>query len=185
MNQELQALLRADQDERANHPEVGTQEYSALRERDTGRRKRLQEIVAAEELEEVDDYYNAAWILNHGESVEEIWQAHILAQEAAELGVRRARWLAAATYDRWLMYQGTPQKYGTQIVPDGKKQRVWDVESATSDAERAEWDVPSLAEMERRAEEATRTEPMPPMDTAPEWLKDALLRWRAEDEGRA
>ncbi|MDQ6652283.1 MAG: hypothetical protein M3Y84_06030 [Acidobacteriota bacterium] len=56
---------------------------------------------------------------------------------------------------------------------------------ATSDAERTEWDVPSLAEMERRAEEVTRNEVMPPMDDAPDWLKDAVLRWRAEDEKRA
>lgn len=184
MNRELQTLLRADQDERINHPKVGTLEYSALRERDASRRKRLQEIVAAEELEEPDDYYNAAWILNHGETVEEIWQAHGLAKTAAELGLTRAGWLAAATYDRWLMYQGKSQKYGTQIVPDGKRQRVWDVDPNTSDAERAEWDVPSLADMERRAKEVTRKEAMPPIDDAPQWLKDALIRWSANDEGR-
>ena len=185
MNSELQALFRADQDERTKHPDYGTPEYWMLREQDTERRKRLQNIVESGGLKEPEDYYHAAWILNHGESVEEIWQAHLLAKEAAKLGLRRARWLAAAACDRWLMYQGKPQKYGTQIVPDGKRQRVWDVEPATSDAERAEWDVPSLAEMERRAEEVTRKEPMPPMDAAPKWLKDALLRWRAEDEGRA
>jgi hypothetical protein len=39
--------------------------------------------------------------------------------------------------------------------------------------------------MERRAEEVTRNVPMPPMDTAPAWLKDALLKWRAEEEERA
>jgi hypothetical protein len=184
MNNELQALFRADKDERINHPDFGTPEYLALRERDAERRERLQNIVASEGLEELEDYYNAAWILNHGETVEEIWQAHILARKAVELGLRRARWLAAATYDRWLMYQGKAQKYGTQIVPDGKRQRVWDVDATTSDDERAEWDVPSLAEMEKRAEEVTRNETMPPMDTAPEWLKDALVRWNSEDEKR-
>jgi hypothetical protein len=185
MNGELQALFRADQDERTNHPSYGTPEYWALRGQDTERRKLLQSIVESGGLKEPEDYYYAAWILNHGESVEEIWQAHILAKEAAELGFRQARWLAAATNDRWLMYQGKAQKYGTQIVPDGKRQRVWDVEPATSDAERAEWDVPSLAEMNRRAEKVTREEAMPPMDDAPDWLKDAVLRWRAEDEKRA
>ena len=185
MSSELQSLFRADQDERVNHPEYGTPDYWLLRERDAERRNRLQVIIDSGGLQEPEDYYHAAWILNHGESVEEIWQAHILAREAAELGLCRARWLAAATYDRWLMYQGKPQKYGTQIVPDGKRQRVWDVEPATSDAERAEWDVPSLAEMKRRAEEVTRNEPMPPMDTAPDWLRDALLRWDIEDKGRA
>src|SRR5687768_2428199 len=102
MNLELQELLRADQDERIEHPEVGTEEYTALRRRDAARRKRLQEIVAADELEEPEDFYNAAWILNHGETVEEIWEAHALAKKALERGVRRARWLAAATFDRWL-----------------------------------------------------------------------------------
>jgi len=183
MNSELQDLFRADQDERSNHPDYGTPEYWLLRERDAERRKRLEGIIESGGLKEPEDYYRAGWILNHGESVEEIWQAHILAKAAVELDLRRARWLAAATYDRWLMYQGKPQKYGTQIVPDGKRQRVWDVEPATSDAERAEWDVPSLAEMERRAEEITRYEPMPSMDTAPEWLKGALLKWRSEEDG--
>ena len=156
-----------------------------MRKRDAERRRRLQSIVGSGGLKEPEDYYRSAWILNHGESVEEIWQAHTLAKRAAELRFRQARWLAAASYDRWLMYQGKPQKYGTQIVPDGKRQRVWDVEPATSDAERAEWDVPSLAEMNRRAEEVTSQETMPPMDDAPDWLKDAVVRWRAEDEKRA
>jgi hypothetical protein len=185
MSSELQDLFRADQDERTNHPDYGTPEYWSLRERDAERRQRLEGIVESGGLKEPEDYYRAAWILNHGERVKEIWQAHILAKKAAELGFRQARWLAAATYDRWLMYQGQRQKYGTQIVPDGKKQRVWDVEPATSDVERAEWDVPSLAEMERRADEITHSEPMPPMDIAPEWLKNALLKWRSEDDGRA
>jgi hypothetical protein len=183
MSRELQDLFRADQDERTNHPAYGTPEYWLLRERDAARRERLESIIGSGGLKVPEDYYHAAWVLNHGESVEEIWQAHVLAKEAVGLGLRRARWLAAATYDRWLMYQGRPQKYGTQIVPDGKRQRVWDVEPATSDAERAEWGVPSLAEMQRRAEELTCIEPMPPMDAAPDWLKDALPRWRAEDEG--
>lgn len=185
MSSELQHLFSADRDERADHPAYGTPEYRLLRARDAERRRRLQDIVESGGLKEPEDYYHAAWILNHGESLEEIWQAHLLAKEAVKLGSRQARWLAAATYDRWLMYQGKPQKYGTQIVPDGKRQRVWDVDPATSDAERAEQDVPTLAEMERRAEEVTRKEPMPPMDSAPEWLKAALLRWHTEDDRQA
>ncbi len=110
MNSELQDLFRADQVERSNHPDYGTPEYWALRWRDTERRKRLQSIVESGGLKESEDYYYAAWILNHGENVEEIWQAHILTKKAAELGFRQARWLAAATYDRWLMYQGKPQR---------------------------------------------------------------------------
>jgi hypothetical protein len=78
------------------------------------------------------------------------------------------------------MYQGKPQRYGTNMVPDGKRIRVWDVDPATTDEERARWDVPPLAEMERRAAEASRNGPMPPMDQAPAWLRTALERWGKE-----
>jgi hypothetical protein len=75
------------------------------------------------------------------------------------------------------MYEGRAQRWGTQIVPDGVRHRVWDVDPTTTDAERAEWDVPPLAEQERRAVELTRTEPQPPLALAPAWLRAALARW--------
>ena len=43
----------------------------------------------------------------------------------------------------------------------------------------AAWDVPPLAEQQRKAEEATRHDPPAPidLDDAPWWLKEALARW--------
>jgi hypothetical protein len=104
-----------------------------------------------------------------------------LARAAALDGYAPARWLAAAAYDRWCMYRGLPQKYGTQFVPDGKRYRLWDVEGETTDAERAQWEVPPLAAQHARAEAMTRNEPQPPMDMAPEWLETALRRWSVEE----
>jgi hypothetical protein len=129
--------------------------------------------------------YDAAWLLNHGEHPAEARQAHELAREAAEHGHAPARWLAAAAYDRWCMYEGRPQRYGTQFVADGVRYRLWDVEPATTDAERAAWDVPALAEQLARAEALTRTEPQPPLTHAPAWLRGALARWRAADASAA
>ncbi len=84
------------------------------------------------------------------------------------------------------MYQGKLQKYGTQYVSDGKRQWLWDVESSTTDEERAEWDVPPLAEQLRKAEEATRNHPPLPLgDDAPWWLKAAIQRWEAEEASNA
>lgn len=61
--------------------------------------------------------------------------------------------LAAAAYDRWLVHQGKPQKYGTQYrSDDGEAFRLEEVDPATTDEERAEWDVPPLAEAQRMAE---------------------------------
>jgi hypothetical protein len=93
---------------------------------------------------------------------------------AAALGHTGARWLAAAALDRSLMYAGLPQKYGTNIVPDGVGWRLWDVDPATTDAERLANDVPTLVEMQARA--AAITTPQPDTAGAPEWLRSAMRR---------
>jgi hypothetical protein len=190
MNQELHDMFVADQEERNNHPAYDTPEYWQLRERDAARRQRVQELIAQGLLTEPDDYFHAALIFQHGETLEDIWQAHELARKAAEMGATQAmgykdsRWLAAAALDRWLMYQGKPQKYGTQFVPDGKGWRLWDVDPGTTDAERAANHVPSLQEQLKQAERFTREDPHAgriEMDKAPDWLKEALERWAQED----
>jgi hypothetical protein len=179
----LAALFAEDRREHAHVPPVGTPEYRRLRERDRGRRERAGALLDA--LGESggpgpEDLYHAAWLFNHGEDAVEARLAHELAREAAERGHRPARWLAAAAFDRGCMYEGRPQKYGTQFVPDGSRYRLWDVEPATTDAERADWDVPPLAEQHRRAEVMTRDVPQPAMDGAPDWLRAAVERWRSE-----
>ena len=182
MNSELLSLYQADRREHSSGFKQGSRPYLDMRERDRRRRQRVSEIIAADETTAPEDYYHAAWIFNHGDTPEDAWQGHTLAREAAALGYRPARWLTAATYDRWLMYQGKPQHYGTQYVTDGKRHRLWDVVSSTTDAERAEWDVPPLAEQLRKAEEATRRDPPGPIgEDAPAWLKEALKRWHAEE----
>ena len=187
MNNELASLYKADKQERINQPRVNTAEYKAMRIRDLGRREHVMELVAANKLHTAEDYYHAAHIMNHGDTVDDARNAHLLALRSSGLGYRPARWLAAASYDRWQMYQGKPQKYGTNYVYDGKGDRLWDVDPKTTDEERAEWDVPPLAEQLRKAQETNRYKtPMSDNElkefeaNAPEWLKQALKRWRVE-----
>jgi hypothetical protein len=174
-------LFEEDQRARMHHPHAGTDEYRALRRDDAMRREEARGLIRDEERLSGEELYCAAMIFQHSDALEDIDTAHRLARRAAESGYRPARGLAASSLDRWLMYQGRPQKYGTNIVPDGRRQRVWDVDPRTSDDERAIWDVPPLEEMHRRAERVTREEPMPPMEEAPAWLKEAIDRWKAED----
>lgn len=181
-NPELFQLFEADQADRNQHPVFDSPEYHSLRSRDALRRQRVREIVAAGQVVTPQDYYYAALVLHHGGDLPEVWRAYRLAKTAAEMGYRPARWLTAATLDRWLMMQGQPQKYGTQIVPDGIRQRVWDVDPLTTDAERAEWDVRPLEQQHARAAELSRTQPMPPMERAPEWLKAAIERWQNQPD---
>lgn len=187
MNEELAVLYKADKQERIDQPKANTPEYKAMRARDLQRRERVMAIAAANGLQTAEDYYHAAHIMNHGDTIDDARDAHLFALRASELGYRPARWLTAASYDRWQMYQGKPQKYGTNYVYDGREDRLWDVEPTTTDEERATWDVPPLAEQLRKAQEANRHKsPMSEAEQkkyeshAPHWLKDALKRWRAE-----
>jgi len=176
---EIVDLYAADRAERLNHPRLGTPEYKALRAFDKERREAVQRLLAGGAVRTGEESFYAAWIFNHGDTPDDAWQAHSLALKAAELGHRPARWLAAVSYDRWCMYRGQPQKYGTQYVSDGFRQRLWDVLPETTYQERAEWDVPPIAEQLRKAEEATRKDAEQPKtaNDAPQWLKDALQRW--------
>jgi len=155
MNQKLLALFEQDQADRDGglRPDA--------RARDDRRRHQVEALIAAGGLRDPEDYYHAAMVFQHGTKPAHYLRAHELASRGAELGVREARWLAAAAYDRWLMMNGRPQKYGTQYRADGGRWMLWEVDPATTDAERAEWDVPTLAEAHARAEEMTRADPPP------------------------
>lgn len=167
-------LLAEDQAEDRAVP-AGEPPYDALRARDRARRQAVMDLLADGWPEEdADALYAAAWILNHGDLAEEAALGSRLAGQAAVLGHLDARWLAAAALDRSLMYAGLPQKYGTNIVPDGLGWRLWDVDPATTDAERLVNDVPPLAEMQARA--AAITAPRPDPALAPEWLRSAMRR---------
>ena len=188
MNIDLLVLYEAERRERVNQPKVNTPEYQVMRARDLERREKVLQMIVNRNLHTAEDYYHAAQIMNHGDTPEEAENAHGLALRAAELGYRPARWLAAASYDRWQMYQGKPQKYGTNYVYDGVKDRLWDVDPKTTDEQRAEWDVPPLADQLRKAEEANRHKvPMSEKErkefeeNAPEWFKRILKKWRSEE----
>ena len=164
------AFLRLLAEDQAEDRAVvaGEPAYVALRDRDRARREAVMALLADSWPEDVDSLYAAAWVLNHGDLSEEAALGRRLAGQAAELGRPGARWLAAAALDRSLMYAGLPQKFGTNIVPDGVGWRLWNVDPTTTDAERLANDVPTLAEMQARA--AAMTDPQPDKSTAPGWL---------------
>jgi hypothetical protein len=148
---ELLALYQADQADRARpYDQI---DWKTVGPRDAERRRRVDELVAAGRARVADDYYHAAMVYQHGENVAEIRRARELALAAVKLedGHARARWLAAAALDRELMYQDQPQKYGTQYKRLDGRWVLWKVDPATTDAERAAWGVPSLAEAEAQA----------------------------------
>ncbi len=148
MNEELRAIYTQDQADRIG--EI----HSEIQERDRARRQHVEDLLADGSVQAAEDYFHAAMVFQHGEKLEDYWKAHELARKAAELGHSTGRWLSAAAYDRWLTMQGKPQKYGTQYTTqDSTTFTLYEVDPNTTDEERAEWNVPSLAEAQRRAAE--------------------------------
>src|ERR1051326_5012876 len=137
MDRALQALY--DEDQADVQQFRGAESFIASQ----ARRAQVETWLDEGRIQTPEDFFHAAVLFQHGERLEHWAQAHLLARTAAEGGHPRARYLAAAAYDRWLMRQGKPQKYGTNSTRDG----VWPYDPATTDDERAAWDVPPLQEL--------------------------------------
>lgn len=178
MNITLKRLYDLDRDDHAAPRIAGTQEYDAMRSRDAGRRQKVRILLENGSVSDPVDLYHAAWILNHGDEVVDAELAWQLAQRSLYAGYEPAKWLYAAAFDRAQMYRGLAQKFGTQIVPDGRRYRLWDTDPATSDDERASYNVPPLAEMRQRADKDSSTLDQPPMEHAPAWLLRKVSHWQ-------
>lgn len=149
-NAELQRLFDEDQAARQNQDV----DWDTLDKEDAERREAVLRLLTDGEVRTGLDYFNAAIIFQHGETVEDIRLAHSLATISATLGFERANWLKAASWDRILMYFEQPQWYGTQFtVDDSGNWELYDVEpDLINDEQRAEWFVPPLEESKARAE---------------------------------
>ncbi len=77
--EEIAALYLADLREHEHLPEVGTDEYRAMRERGRLRRERVAESSAAGAARAAEDAYRAAWIFNHGDTPADARTTHELA----------------------------------------------------------------------------------------------------------
>lgn len=137
----LQALVEADQAARQ-----GPIDWERLRVEDARRRVVVRGWVAAEAIQAPVDQWRAALIFQHGRSVEDFELAHRLAAASAAAGHDPARWLEAATEDRWRLARGLPQRWGTQYQDNDGRWELAPVDPATTDAERAARGLPSLAE---------------------------------------
>jgi hypothetical protein len=113
-NLRLEELHLADQRDR-ERVYSSSKDADALRARDQTRRKEVAELMGRGEVNTGNDLYRAAVIYLHGAEPKDFLIAHRLAVLAAILGHRAARWLTAASHDRFLMSIGFAQNYGTQF----------------------------------------------------------------------
>lgn len=106
------------------------------------------------------DYFNAALIFQHGLTLSDYKLAQALAGKSVKKGGGEwSRWLYAVVTDRLLLARGKKQKYGSQLRIDrtvdrksGHARRIMKLlpyDARTSDATRAKFALPPLAELLR------------------------------------
>lgn len=154
-NPELRALKEADQADR--NPSIVREQWREVNQRDGERRARVLEIIKEGQLSTAWDYFNAALVLQHGNSADDIRLAHSLSTIAATVDPQhpRASWLKAASWDRLMLRLGKQQWYGTQSTRDpasGEFVLLPIDEDAVSDADRIALGVPRLAEIKAELE---------------------------------
>lgn len=147
MNGELKELYEEDVKEREG---IGSfqAEGEELLKHDRARRRKTYAIIENGGLKVSEDFYHAALIFQHGETSDDYNKANELAQKAMEMGDDRAKWLYAATLDRWLLSIGRAQKFGTQFERNesGDWELAQPIDDSVTDEERARYNVPPFSE---------------------------------------
>jgi len=156
-NAELRKMHDEDQSDR-RPSEGSTIDWSAVVQRDRAREVRVKELYSGGGLQTGPDYYHAALVLMHSNDPTSHLLAHELSIVAAIKGVEKAKWLIAASEDRFLMNIGRPQRFGTQyrsLSPD-EPMKLYDIDGVVTDAFRRELNVPSSEQARERERQLGR-----------------------------
>jgi hypothetical protein len=158
-NEELKRLCDEDQSDRASPDRSGRSiDWSVVGPRDKARLARVKELYMQNRLHTGADYYRAALILQHGDLPDDFLLAHEFCIVALSKGFAEAKWLAAASEDRFLENIGRPQRFGTQYkyVGPNKTVQLYIVDSGVTDNLRRELNVPSLADAKKTEAELNK-----------------------------
>lgn len=158
VNPEILQLVVQDQWDRGNDmfgngPIKHSQDFDwkSISQRDEERDAQVRKLLAEGKLQTGREYDYAALIFQHSIKAEDLMFAHVLAVTSVSKGDADAKWLAAATLDRYLTTIKQPQVFGTQFFRPSKDTN-WTMEpydrNALSDDERALWCVIPLAKQE-------------------------------------
>jgi len=151
-NAEVQRLADEDQEDRRAGPNI---DWSVVKPRDDARLERIKELYKEGALRTGRDWLNAALILQHSNEADDYLLAHEMCVAALALGESRAKWLAAASEDRFLMAIGRKQRFGTQYVAADQTGafRLADTDDDVSDELRKALGAPPLADAKARADQ--------------------------------
>lgn len=165
-NSLLRTLAQEDQDSRTG---------KTVQRTDDERLWLVLEQLAKGAVQTPEDRCNAARVLQNSalgfrddvvvaKSPNDYLLAHFLAKASFETGYKPARWLVAATLDRYLSFTEGYQKYGTQRLFNQKLQReeLVPIDRSTTDEERARFGVAPLDKLLKQYPEQPRKTPQHP-----------------------
>jgi len=129
-----------------------TLDWQAISQRDEQRQSAVRALLAKGQVETGREYHFAALVFQHSSDPEALVLAHVLAVTAIIQGDSSAKWLAAATLDRYLQNDKQPQVFGTQFLRQGDNSQ-WTMEpynrAAVPDDVRRLWCVVSQREQDQ------------------------------------
>lgn len=96
--------------------------------RDAERRKRVHMLLEQGALQTGEDFERAAFIFQHGFSSDDFLLAHIVGMVAVSKGDTKARWIAAASLDRYLQSLQQRQVFGSQVNNPDHQPGHWTLE---------------------------------------------------------
>jgi hypothetical protein len=148
---ELRRMFEEDQADRTS-VDGKPLDWPRISQRDKKREARVKELYRADKLHTGADFYHAAMVLQHASRPEDYLLAHELCVVAVGKADKRARWLAAASEDRFLMALKRPQRFATQYRKDGPDApvRLYQTDPEVTDGLRGEFGAPSLAKARER-----------------------------------
>ena len=176
-NEEMREIFREDQRDRGDDPfdqeaakSLKRVPWGEVAARDSKRLQRVRVLLDAGRIATAEDQVYAAFIFQHGKSVDDFALTHVLASTAASKGQpapRWARWLAVAALDRLLLNSGQAQIFGTQVkaqkTPDGMRRTLEPYNrAAVTDAIRRDWCVIPLEEQDRMIRDANQGKALGP-----------------------
>lgn len=169
----IEQLFEEDQNDRHGAMSAGPEQWKKISERDTERRRAAHELMDAGALKTGEDFEDASIIFQHGDRPQDYLLAHVLAMAAMAKGDAQARWIAAATMDRYLQSLKQPQIFGTQYAwagmkpkPHGATQAPYD-KNLLSDALRREFCVATFGGQQRNVAAMAQGKDFPSPDGCP------------------
>jgi len=143
-NKDMTNIFAADQKDREDSMRLTPAQWVQTNARDAERRTQVRKLLDSGTLVTGEDFEHASFVFQHGNRPEDFLMAHILAVAAVVRGDTKARWISAATLDRYLQAIKQPQVFGTQYgwkdTPKDATQEPYD-RDLVSDALRHEFCV--------------------------------------------